>query len=81
MKLGQTVSMQKTINQTDPSGSRYGQKRDGLVCTKPYCHVLAYISGWGGRFELCFFVLKLCALACSFAYYKPYVFENFIFTL
>jgi hypothetical protein len=65
-KLGQTVLTQKTINQTVPYGLRYGQKRDGFVCAKPNRHVLAYISGWGVRFELTFFALKLCALACSF---------------
>ena len=41
---------------------------------------MAYISGWGGQFELSFFDLKPCALACSFANNKPYVFKNFIFT-
>ena len=73
--------MQKTITQVEPSGSRYGQKRDGLVCAKPNRHVFTYFSGWGGRFELSFFALKLCALACSFACHKPYVFTNLIFTL
>jgi hypothetical protein len=71
--------MQKMINQTYPSGSRYGQKRDGLVCAKPNRHVLAYI--WWGRIELSFFALKLCDLSCSFEYYKPDVFTNLIFTL
>ena len=40
---------------------------------QPNHHVLAYISGWGGRFELLFFVLKPCALACLFAYHETYV--------
>ena len=79
--LGHTVSTQKTISQTDPAGSRYGPKRDGLVCAKPNRHVSACISGWGGRFELSFFALKPRVLACSFAYYKSYVFTNLIFTL
>jgi hypothetical protein len=46
--------------------SRDGQKHDGLVCAKPNRRVLAYISSWGGRFELSFFVLKPFAIA-SFA--------------
>ena len=79
--LGHTVSTQKTISQTDPAGSRYGPKRDGLVCAKPNRHVLAYISGWGGLFDVSFFALKPCVLACSFAYYKSYVVTNLIFTL
>ena len=33
-KLGHTVSTQKMINQTDPCGSRYRHKYDGLVCSK-----------------------------------------------
>ena len=77
-KLGHMVSMQITINQTDPSGSRYGPKRDDLVCAKPNRHILTYISGWGGRFELSFFALKPSVLAeCC----KPYVFTILIFTL
>jgi hypothetical protein len=61
-KLGNTISTQKMINQTDPSSSRYEQKHGGLVCAKPNHQVLAYISDWGGLFELCFFVLKLRVL-------------------
>ena len=61
-KLGHTVSTQKMINQMDPSGSRYEQKHDGLVCAKPNRHVLTYISGWDGRIELSY----------SFAYHKPF---------
>ena len=30
-KLGHIFSVQKTINQRDPSGSRYGPKRDSLA--------------------------------------------------
>ena len=37
----------------------------------PLRHILAYISSWGGRFELSFFALKLCALA--FAYCKLFL--------
>ena len=66
MKLGHTVSTRKTINETDPSGSRYGQKLDGLVCAKPNRHVLAYISGCGGRIELSIFPLKLRAIKPMF---------------
>ena len=57
-RLGHTVSSQKTIIQTDPPSRRYWQKRDGLFFTKPNLHILAYVSGWGRRFELWFFVLK-----------------------
>ena len=46
------------INQMEPFGSRYGQKRDGMVCAKPNHHILAYISGWGGRFELLIIALS-----------------------
>ena len=53
-KIGHTVSTQKNIDHAEPSGSRYGQKRDGLVCAKPNRHVFTYFSGWGGRFELSF---------------------------
>ena len=40
-----------------------------------YCHVL------GGQFELSFFALKSRVLACSFAYCKPCVFKNKMFSL
>ena len=51
-KLGHKVSTRekKTINKMGSPGSRYGQKRDGLVCAKPNRHVCSYISGFGGRF-------------------------------
>ena len=58
-KLGHTVSTQKTIIKTDHPSLRYKPKCDGLVCAEQNRHVLAYISGWGGRFELSFFALKL----------------------
>ena len=37
--------------------------------------VKAYTSGWGGRIDLSFFVLRPCALDCSFAYHKTYVYN------
>ena len=48
---------------------------------KPNRPVFTYISGWVCRFELSFFVLTRCVLACSFAYRKPYVFKTLNFTL
>jgi hypothetical protein len=47
----------------------------------PNRHILAYISGWGGQFELSFFGVETVFLACSFEYYKQYVFTYLIFTL
>ena len=45
-RLGHMVSTEKTINQIDPVGSRYGPNHDGLVCAEPNRHILAYISDW-----------------------------------
>jgi hypothetical protein len=71
----------KNDKSSDPSGSRYKQKCDGLVWRKPNRHVFAYISSWGGPIDLILFPLKPCAIAGSFPYNKPYVFKILIFTL
>ena len=62
-RLGHTVSMQKTIIQTNHPSPRYEQKRDGLVCAKPNHHVYANISSYKAPFELSFFALKSCVLS------------------
>ena len=41
-------------NDKSPLWLEIWAKRDSLVCAKPNRHILAYISGWGGQFELCF---------------------------
>ena len=69
--IGHTIATQKIIIQTDPSDTRYGQKRDGFICAKQNQHVLNYISGLGGRFESLCFALT----AASSAYSQPYVFD------
>jgi hypothetical protein len=80
-RLWHTVSMHKTINQLDPSGSRYKQKCAVLVWRKPNHRVFAYISSWGGLIDLIFSPFKPCGKAGSFPYNKPYVFKILIFTL
>ena len=54
-KIGQTVSTQKTIIQTDHPSPRYKPNLDGFVSHKPNCHVFARISSQRGPFD--FFVL------------------------
>ena len=71
-RLRLTVSTQKSIIKSEHPSSRYDQKRDGLVCTKPNRHIFAYISGCSGPFRLAILALKLWALAGSFAYKQSY---------
>ena len=80
-QLWHMVSTQKTTIQSDLSSLRYEHKRDGLVCAKPNCHVLANISVQDDPFEFLSFAFKLCALSGSSAYRQPCDFNLFIFTL